>query len=70
MENDYGNRFKIFLDKNIPVHIRTFNGKWVNGMVLEIGSQFVVIDEFKFGRLITFFSEIDVLETYTREIKE
>lgn len=71
MDDDYEQRLSVFLKKEIPVHITTKNGTWVNGYVKEVGDSFAIVDEFKYGKTIVFFSEIHLLESYTpREIKK
>lgn len=68
MENDYEQKLRVFKDKEIPVHIKTHSDKWVNGFVKEVGSDFVIIEEFKYGEYLVFFREIFTLETYTKEV--
>ena len=66
MEDDYGQRLKVFLDKHIPIHIKTNSDEWINGFVNEVGSTFAIISEFKKGLVLVFFKDIYFLETYTK----
>ena len=67
MENDYYEKLRLFLQNNLPVHIKTKKDSWINGHVLEVGSVFCIINEFKLGRLLVFFDEIYELESYKKE---
>lgn len=70
MRDDINDKCKIFLDKQVPVHITRNDKSWANGFIKEVGSTFITLEEFKQGRLVIFFSEIYQIETYTKEIKE
>lgn len=67
---DEHERFKVFLDKEIPVHITRKDGSWANGFIKEISSNFIILEEFKQGSIVIFLSEIDKVDSFTREIKE
>lgn len=60
---------KVFFEKQIPVHIVVKNGEWSNGYIKEVGSNFLILEEFKKGKIIIFFAEVTSIESYTREIK-
>lgn len=60
----------IYLEKKIPVHITKHDGEWLNGNIKEIGSNFLMLDEFKKLSMPVFFSEILNIETYTPEAGE
>ena len=68
-ENDYGKKLEIYFKQNIPIHINTTSDKWLNGYIIEIGSTFAILDEFRYGRTLVFFQEIKVLDAYTKEAK-
>lgn len=66
-EYDYEKRLRVFFSKGIAVHIVLKNNKWFNGYIREIGSDFIILNEFKFGETLIFFSEITNLETFTKK---
>lgn len=53
---------KTFLEKNIPVHILKKDREWWNGNIIEVKSDFLIIDERKKGEAILFFLEIHSIE--------
>ena len=67
-EDDFEEVFKVkskyFYEKKIPVHIKFKAGYFRNGIILELNSDFLIFDEFREGRMIIFFIEIDRLEEY------
>lgn len=66
-----GEKFRLFLDNEMPVHITNKKDSWFNGYVKEVGSIFVIIDEFKLGRKLIFYDEIFSVEHYlTKEGKK
>ena len=67
MENGYDQKLKVFSDKNLPIHIKTKKDSWINGYIIEIGSIFCIVEEFKLGRTIIFFDEISELDVYKKE---
>ena len=70
-DNEMNNeKAQVFLEKQIPVHIVVRDKDWANGFIKEIGSNFLILDEFKKGRLVIFFFEIITMDTFTKEVKE
>ena len=67
MINDklFNDKAKIYSKKKIPVHITKEDGEWLNGLIKEVDSKFLMIDEFKKGKMPVFFREIVNIETYT-----
>ena len=61
---------QVFLDRETPVHISDKTDSWHNGFIKEISADFLVLDEFKFGEQVIFFSEIVKFESYTKEVKD
>jgi|TARA_R100000093_G_scaffold71308_1_gene46671 hypothetical protein len=59
---------QVFLEKEIPVHISDKGGSWFNGVIKEVGADFLILEEFKLGRQVIFFAEVSKFETYTREV--
>ena len=49
---------KVYFKKKIPIHIRLENGEWLNGKIIEVSSEFLMLNEFKRGKLPIFFSQI------------
>ena len=63
-------KINVYFKKGIAVHIIKKENGWLNGYIDELGSLFFILNEFKYGKLIVFYSEIDKVETYTKEIKD
>ena len=51
-------RAKVFLDKKTIVHISK-EGTFLNGVIVEVGSDFFFIDDKKTGRQLVFFRELN-----------
>ncbi len=51
-------QIKVYFKKKIPIHIRLENGEWLNGKIIEVSSEFLMLNEFKKGKLPIFFSQI------------
>lgn len=61
---------KVYLEKQIPVHITKNDGEWLNGFIEEVSPDFLMIKEFKKELMPVFYTEIVNLETYTKEVEE
>ena len=57
-------RAELFLEKKIQIHIDTFDKTYYNGLILEIGSDFLFIYERVLGKTFVLFSQIETLEPY------
>lgn len=57
-------RAELFFEHKINVHIDTFEKKYYNGLILEIGSDFLFIHERLIGKTFVLFSQIETLEPY------
>ena len=57
-------RAKIYSKKKIPVHITKKDGEWLNGIIEEVNSDFLMINEFKKELMPVLFIEIINIETY------
>lgn len=57
-------RIELFFEKKINVHIDTFDGKYYNGLILELGSDFIFMQERVLGNTFILFSQIETLEPY------
>jgi len=54
----------IFSKKKIPVHINKKDGEWLNGIIKEVNSKFLMIDEYKKKLMPVFFVEIVNIEPF------
>lgn len=63
-------RAKIYSKKHIPVHITKHDGEWLNGLITEISSDFIMLNEFQNKLMPVFFKEIKNIQTYTKEVEE
>lgn len=61
-------RIDLFFDRQIPVHIITQTGKWVNGYVKEISSEFIIINDRVRGEQLVFFNEMFKIEQFNGDI--
>lgn len=61
---------EIFYKQKLPVHIVKNNGGWYNGDIKDIGSSFIILEEYKLGSMVVFFSEIVKIDSFTKEIKK
>ena len=52
-------RAKVFLKKNIKVHISKSNGIYYNGYITEVSSGFFFIEDQEDGRQLVFFLELN-----------
>ena len=59
---------RVYFKKKIPIHIRLENGEWLNGKIIEVSPEFLMLNEFKKGKLPIFFSQIIDINKF-REIK-
>jgi hypothetical protein len=57
-------RAELFFEHKINVHIDTFDGKYYNGLILELGTDFLFVHERVIGRTFVLFSQIKTLEPY------
>jgi hypothetical protein len=57
-------RLELFFEHKINVHIDTYDKKYYNGLILEIGSDFIFIQERIVGKTFVLFSQIENLEAY------
>jgi hypothetical protein len=55
---------ELFFEHKINVHIETNDGRFHNGLILEIGSDFLYLHERVVGNTFVLFSEITLIETY------
>lgn len=62
-------KIRLFFSKSLPIHISKKNGEWLNGSIIEVGSNFLLLKEFKLNDMLVFFSEIAEVEQF-REVKE
>ena len=61
---DTKRRVELFFENKINVHIDTFDNRFYNGIILELGSDFLLIFERVLGKTFILFSEIRNIEPY------
>lgn len=49
---------KFFLDSSKPVHITLLSGQWLNGKIIDLKEDRLVIYEDKFGEMLILFARI------------
>jgi hypothetical protein len=57
-------RLELFFKHKINIHIDTHDGKFYNGLILELGSDFLLLHERILGRTFVLFSQVKILEAY------
>jgi hypothetical protein len=60
-------KIEAFKEKQIPIHLGKKDGEWLNGFIDEISTEFLILDEFKKGKIPIFFVEILFIETFTKK---
>lgn len=64
-------RAKVFLEKQLRIHISKKNGTYYNGIITEVSADFFFIDDKEDGKQLVFFEELGKpIETYVGEVKE
>ncbi|KKN13993.1 hypothetical protein LCGC14_1000700 [marine sediment metagenome] len=51
-----------FKDNNLAVHIEKNNGRFYNGLILELQGDMIILDDEKLGAIPIYFIEIKFLE--------
>ena len=71
MKNEEEMKMKanVFLKSEIPVHVDFRQGYWKNGKILEVSSDFFLLEERLEGRMPIFFIEINDIKPF-KEIKK
>ena len=62
--NETKRRLELFFKNKIQIHIDTTDGRYYNGLILEIGSDFILLHERVVGNTFVLFSQIETLEPY------
>ena len=57
-------KLAFLFEKKKPVHVETSSGKFYNGDVVSMGSDFFVIKDRKLGECFLFFNEISIVDMY------
>ena len=60
--NDNINSIKKLYTNKTPTHIIKKDRQWMNGIILDVGSNFFIIEERKLGRRIVMFHELHSVE--------
>lgn len=58
-------KVKFFFDNKKSIHIQFKKGNWKNGEILEISSDFFMLQEFLEGKQPIFFQQIEDVDVYT-----
>jgi len=61
-ENDLSDKANFYLDKKISVHIETYNDRFYNGILLEVGNKHLILHDRKIGEIFINFGEIRIFE--------
>ena len=61
---------KFFKESNKSIHITFRSGKWVNGKIISISQDRLVLDEEKFGEILILFERIKDDGIEPREVRE
>ena len=61
---------KFFLDNSKPVHITLQSGQWLNGKIVSVSDDRLVLEEEKFGEMLVLFERIIDDGIEPREVKE
>lgn len=69
MKNEtYETKARYFLENKAKVHIKVKSGLFYNGFILEVNSDFLMLDDHKLGETPIFFLEIiDIIKYEVRE---
>ena len=62
--NETKRRVELFFQNKINVHIDTFDNRFYNGIILELGSDFLLMHERVVGQTFVLFSQIKDIEPY------
>ena len=49
---------QFYKDSKKPVHIKLIDGKFLNGLIISVGDNRLVLQEEKFGEMLIFFERI------------
>jgi hypothetical protein len=61
---DTKRKIELFFEHKINVHIETIDGRFNNGLILELGSDFLLMQERILGQTFILFSQIVLVEPY------
>jgi hypothetical protein len=64
-ENEIRRKIEIFFERKIPVHVCLNSNRFYNGLIMELGSDFLVLNDRCDGDMFIVFSEIDWIDKYT-----
>lgn len=66
-ENEIRRKIEIFFERLIPVHVNLKNDRFYNGLIVELGSDFFVMNDRCNGDVFVLLSEIDWVDKYLEE---
>jgi len=57
-------RAELFFEKKTNLHITTFDNKFYNGLILNVGSDFLLLADRYLGETFVLLGDIKVIEPY------
>lgn len=67
--NETKRRVELFFKKKINIHIDTFDKRFYNGLIIEIGTDFLLMQERVLGQTFILFSQIETIEPYRERVE-
>lgn len=62
--NELNEMIRFLYERNLPIHIDTFDGFFYNGLILSFTDKLIVVDEIKMGETPIAISKIKSAERY------
>jgi hypothetical protein len=59
-----------FARNTLPIHLKKYNGEWLNGYISNLQDEFLIIDEYKKGLKKVFFVDVIEIEEFEVKMKE
>lgn len=59
---------QFYFERNLMVHVKVNSGSFYNGFIVEISSDFFMINDRRLGHMPVFFMEVKDIEKY--EVRE
>ena len=60
---------KFYKDKNIPIHITLKSSDWLNGKIMSVSKDRLILHEEKFGEMLVLFERIKEDGIIPREVR-
>jgi len=65
-----GKKAQLLKEQNKVVHVELSSGRFYNGYITDIGSDFLYIDDFKLGLIPVFFLEVESIDVFIVPLKK